>query len=136
MATVSKLKMTRRTCKMGGFTVIEICIVVVLIALLAAVLMPAITRDNKPSEQAVRNACIYNLRLIDSAKHGWAMELNKQNTDIPAVSDIAPYMGRGSASLLPICPNDPKLTFESSYSVNSIGTKPTCKIVQATHILP
>jgi hypothetical protein len=87
-------------------------------------------------ERSQANACISNLRIIDSAKAQWALENHKQYTDIPAASDIQPYMGRGSAGELPVCPNDPNQRFDTSYSMNNVGTAPTCKILPATHSLP
>lgn len=80
-------------------------------------------------------ACISNLRIIDSAKGQWALEQNKKRTDTPADSDLQPYIGRGSAGELPCCPLDPKQTFDTSYSINNVGTKPTCKILPALHSL-
>ena len=83
-----------------------------------------------------QNACIINLRLIDAAKQQWALENNKQNSDTPTAEDIKPYLGRGPAGELPFCPNDPARSFATSYSINNIGTKPTCKIEPAIHSLP
>jgi competence protein ComGC len=125
--------MARKTSKMGGFTVTELCIVVVLIVLLVAVAIPRLTRQHP--EYSGHMACISNLRIIDGAKGEWALENQKKKTDTPRDSDLQPYMGRGSAGELPFCPDDPKQTFDSSYSVNNVGTKPTCKIMPTLHIL-
>jgi len=135
MGTVSKQDMSRKTSRRGGWTVTEICIVVVLIVLLAAMAIPNFVRSRSTMSA---NSCINNLRILDSAKAQWALLQKKKNTDIPAGSDIQPYMGGGPAGELPVCPIDPKQTFDSSYSLNSIGAKPTCKIMPADpgHILP
>jgi hypothetical protein len=82
------------------------------------------------------NACINNLRLIDSSKQQWALEKNGQNTSTPAGSDLQPYLGRSAVGELPYCPADPSQAFTTSYSVQNIGTKPTCIIVASTHSLP
>jgi hypothetical protein len=82
------------------------------------------------------NACINNLRLIDSSKQQWALEQRKQGTDTPAGSDLQPYLGRGTLGELPACPVDSANAFGSSYTANNIGTKPVCNIVSSTHILP
>ena len=113
----------------------EICIAVVLIVLLAAIAIPNFVRSRSTLSAT---SCINNLRILDSAKAQWALLQKKKNTDIPAGSDIQPYMGGGPAGELPVCPIDPKQTFDSSYSLNSIGAKPTCKIMPADpgHILP
>jgi len=126
--------MARNTSKTGGFTVTELCIAVVLIVLLVAVVIPKFVANNRAQAQA--NACISNLRIIAGAEHGWVLENHKQYTDIPVGSDLQPYIGRGSAGELPVCPDDPKQTFDSSYSLHNDRTYPSCKINPAKHILP
>jgi DNA repair exonuclease SbcCD ATPase subunit len=74
------------------------------------------------------NACINNLRLIDSAKQQWALEARKQNTDTPTVDDLKPYLGRGPNAQMPACPDGGVYTF------GTVGQKPTCSI--AGHVLP
>jgi hypothetical protein len=69
--------------------------------------------------------------MIDAAKQQWALEFKKKRTDHPAGSDIEPYIGA-----LPVCPADTNNTFETSYSINDVGTKPKCKILPTIHILP
>jgi hypothetical protein len=96
----------------------------------------AITNFVRARTVAQQNACINNLRIIDGAKSQWAVEHQKKNSDIPTAQDLAPYMGRGSANIMPVCPNDPARTFGSSYSINAVGTSPSCMIRPATHILP
>ncbi|MCF7837474.1 MAG: prepilin-type N-terminal cleavage/methylation domain-containing protein, partial [Candidatus Marinimicrobia bacterium] len=54
-----------------GFTLVEIMIVVLIIALLAAIAVPSFMRAR---ERSRTSACINNLRQIDSAKEQWAME--------------------------------------------------------------
>jgi prepilin-type N-terminal cleavage/methylation domain-containing protein len=118
--------------KQGGFTLVEIMIVVAIIGLLAAIAIPNFVRARTTSQA---NACISNLRIIDGAKSQWALEQHKQNTDTPGDTDIQPYVGRGSGGELPTCPNDSSQTFDTSYSPNSVGTKPVCLIVPSTHSL-
>jgi RNA polymerase sigma factor (sigma-70 family) len=83
-----------------------------------------------PQDPAVgkRNACINNLRLIDSAKQQWALENRKQNTDTPAMDDLRPYIGRGTNGELPSCPDG------GIYTVKSVAEPPTCSV--AGHVLP
>ena len=126
--------MNRNNSKRRGFTRTELLIVVVVIGLLAAVIIPRLVARSRAQAQA--NACISNLRLLDGAKHAWALEQHKQNTDTPAASDMQPYVGRSSSGELPVCPLDPKQTFDTSYLINHVGTKPTCKINPTNHILP
>ena len=58
----------------GGFTLVEIMIVVAIIALLAAIAVPGFLRARKRS-QASR--IINDLRLIDAAVDQYAIENNK-----------------------------------------------------------
>jgi prepilin-type N-terminal cleavage/methylation domain-containing protein len=127
--------MKRTTAKKQGFTLVEIMIVVAIIGLLAAIAIPNFVKARTTSQQ---NACINNLRLVDAAKQQWALEQRKQTTDTPAASgtDLQPYLGRGATGELPTCPVDPQNTFPTSYTVNNVGTSPTCNIVPSAHILP
>jgi prepilin-type N-terminal cleavage/methylation domain-containing protein len=125
--------MKRTSAKKQGFTLVEIMIVVAIIGLLAAIAIPNFVKARTTSQQ---NACINNLRLVDSSKQQWALEQKKQTTDTPQGSDLQPYLGRGSNGELPTCPVDPQNAFGSSYTANNVGTPPTCQIVPTAHILP
>ena len=116
----------------AGFTLIEIMIVVAIIGLLAAIAIPNFVRARA---QAQTNACINNLRQIDGAKQQWALENKVAATASPGDTDIQPYMGRGSNGSLPICPLDSQQTFDTSYTVNTVGTAPQCNISSTNHFL-
>ena len=77
----------------GGFTLVEIMIVVAIIALLAAIAVPNFLRARKRS-QATR--CLEDLRIIDSANDQYAIENNKSTGDAVAWTDIQNYLKTGS----------------------------------------
>jgi prepilin-type N-terminal cleavage/methylation domain-containing protein len=77
----------------GGFTLVEIMIVVAIIALLAAIAVPGFLRARKRS-QASR--IINDLRLIDSAVDQYAIETNKKSGDTVKVSDWTNYLKKGT----------------------------------------
>jgi prepilin-type N-terminal cleavage/methylation domain-containing protein len=77
----------------GGFTLVEIMIVVAIIALLAAIAVPGFLRARKRS-QASR--IINDLRLIDSAVDQYAIETNKKSQDLVKVSDWTNYLKKGT----------------------------------------
>ena len=72
-------------------------IVVAIIGLLAAIAIPNFIRARTTSQQ---NACINNLRLIDSSKQQWALEQRQQSSSIPVGTDLQPYLGRSASGEL------------------------------------
>ena len=85
---IQKLQ-TRR----GGFTLVEIMIVVAIIALLAAIAVPNFLRARKRS-QATR--ILEDLRMIDSATDQYAIENNKTTNNSANFTDIKAYLKTGS----------------------------------------
>ncbi len=77
----------------GGFTLVEIMIVVAIIALLAAIAVPNFLRARKRS-QATR--CLEDLRIIDSADDQYAIENNKSTGDLVVWTDVQNYLKTGS----------------------------------------
>jgi len=77
----------------GGFTLVEIMIVVAIIALLAAIAVPNFLRARKRS-QATR--ILEDLRIVDSAIDQYAIENNKSGGQTVNWTDIQNYLKKGS----------------------------------------
>jgi len=73
----------------GGFTLVEIMIVVAIIALLAAIAVPGFLRARKRSQAS---KIINDLRMIDSAIDQYAIEFAKKSGDTVKVTDWTNYV--------------------------------------------
>ncbi len=65
------------------------------------------------------NACINNLRLLESAKQQWALENRKTSETIPGPQDIMAYLKDGA---FPRCPAG------GVYSLNNVQSHVTCSL--------
>jgi prepilin-type N-terminal cleavage/methylation domain-containing protein len=77
----------------GGFTLVEIMIVVAIIALLAAIAVPGFLRARKRS-QASR--ILNDLRMIDAAVDQYAIETNRSTGNPVGTNDWVLYLKKGS----------------------------------------
>ena len=102
-------------------------IVVAIIGLLAAIAIPNFVRARTQSQ---KNACINNLRQIDSAVQTWALENKQAPTASPSFTDISSYLKNAV-----ICPMG-GTSFADSYTLNGVTNKPTCQKDSVNHVLP
>ena len=113
----------------SAFTLTEIMLVVLLIGLLATIAVPQWVRARVSSQTST---CINNLRQVEAAKQQWALETKQSTNAMPAFSDISGFLKNAVT-----CPaGGPGASFSSSYTINDLGTKPTCTVSPTTHVLP
>src|SRR6476620_9041720 len=100
----------------GGFTLVEIMIVVAIIALLAAIAVPGFLRARKRS-QASR--ILNDLRMIDAAVDQYAIETNRTTGNPVAVPDWTNYLKKGTQLY-----NTGNSLLGSAYGAQSVDTIP------------
>jgi prepilin-type N-terminal cleavage/methylation domain-containing protein len=100
----------------GGFTLVEIMIVVAIIALLAAIAVPGFLRARKRS-QASR--ILNDLRMIDAAVDQYAIETNRSTNFVVGVPDWTNYLKKNS-----ILYNTGKSLLGSTYGSQTVDTIP------------
>ncbi len=79
--------------KRGGFTLVEIMIVVAIIALLAAIAVPNFLRSRKRSQAT---QVLEDLRVIDGAVDQYAIEFRKSPGDTVEWADVQKYIKTGT----------------------------------------
>src|SRR5437870_1990752 len=105
--------------KRGGFTLVEIMIVVAIIALLAAIAVPNFLRSRKRSQAT---QVLEDLRILDSAVDQYAIENHKKEGDAVTWDDAQKYIKKdtrlytsggndilGNAFIVPTVDNPPKV---------------------------
>ena len=82
------------TSRRGGFTLVEIMIVVAIIALLASIAVPSFLRARKRSQGTTT---LETLRTVDSAKDQYAIENWQRPDGHPGwLTDLYPYVKSGT----------------------------------------
>ena len=111
----------------GGFTLVEIMIVVAIIGLLASIAIPNYAESRKKVQMRV---CISNLQQIEGAIQRWSLETHKDEGQPVSYSDIRSYLKNAVG-----CPSG-GTRFEDSYTITTVDAPPVCQKKPATHLLP
>jgi prepilin-type N-terminal cleavage/methylation domain-containing protein len=111
----------------GGFTLVEIMIVVAIIGMLAAIAIPNFV---KARGDAQKTACINNLQQIEGAINTWALQNKKGNGDTVTLDDIktSGFIKLDNQGNIPGCPAG------GVYSVTTVDANPTCD--KPGHVMP
>ena len=100
----------------GGFTLVEIMIVVAIIALLAAIAVPGFLRARKRSQAS---KILNDLRMIDAAVDQYAIETNRTTNFVVGTTDWTKYVKKDS-----VLYNTGANLFGTPYGAQTVDTIP------------
>ena len=103
-----------------GFTLVEIMIVVLIIAIITAISVPQFVNDRTLSQAST---CMANLKQIETAKETWALQTSQPVTATPLQTDLVPAFMKS----FPSCPSS------GTYTIGTLSVRPTCTI--AGHVI-
>lgn len=99
---------------------VNIAISLILIPLYLAIALPSYSRAR---DAAMTNACINNLRIIDSAKDQWAIENSRRTGEVPQAHQLLEYFRFGEFPSAPRAANIPSVRWASPPPAASPDTR-------------
>jgi len=119
--------LTKPNNRHGGFTLVEIMIVVAIIALLAAIAVPSFLRARKRSQAT---SALETARLIDGAKDQYAIENGKGPSTTPNWSDLMVYVKTGSTLYNQLSANNAATdALQGTFTMNNVDHPPQVSTV-------
>ena len=112
----------------GGFTLVEIMIVVAIIALLAAIAVPNFLRARKRTQAT---QVLEDLRMLDAALDQYAIENNKQAAANANFTDLRAYIKTGSRLY-----SDGETAYGNAYTVDSLPRVPSAAWTAYSDVAP
>ena len=119
--------------KRGGFTLVEIMIVVAIIALLASIAVPNFLRSRK---RAQATQVLQDLRMIDAAIDQYAIENNKAGGINPTWTELKAYLKAGSRLHNTTAGSDILGNAFGSYTVDSAPKVPASTFTALSDVAP
>ena len=111
--------------KRGGFTLVEIMIVVAIIALLASIAVPNFLRSRR---RAQATQVLQDLRMIDAAIDQYAIENNKSASSGVSWTDVRGYLKQGSR----LETSDAKDIIGNTFTIPAVDTAPKVPTAHST----
>jgi len=124
------MRFKSQSVRLAGFTLVEIMIVILILAMLLAIIVPYYVKQRATAQA---NGCVNNLIRIEAAANQFALESGKKTGDpINYPSDLISYI-KPRAGQIPPCPAG------GIYQIATVGAFPTCSLgttVTPNHVVP
>ena len=122
--------MKKMNSRRGGFTLVELMIVVAIIALLAAIAIPSAIRARKRSQAS---STLATVRLIDAAKEQYAIENSLKGGETVVATQLVKYTKKNSKLYTDLAAGAAKDALNNTIAIGPIDSPCT---LDATNTVP